>query len=242
MKINNEVRKIRIVIIDSGISRNESYLKNSIKKEIGFEFNTNRDVIELHNPKIKHEHGTVIAKTIKSMCSDVEFISINILDENLSANGRVLIEALKQSLTYKPQIVHLSLGTTKLKYWYSLKKLTRILNKNNIIVVSAANNEGKRSYPAYFKDVVGVKGTNINNDGFYYDDEFFYSSLYLPEVLCKDNEKYKRICGNSISAAYITGHISKIILDLNLKSNKEIVDYLKYEGLKNHCVRYISNK
>lgn len=200
--INKEIPKIRIVIIDSGIYRNESYLKDSIKKEIGFEFDTKWDAIELPNPKIKNEHGTVIAKTIKYICSDVEFISINILDENLSSNGRVLIEALKQSLTYKPHIVHLSLGTTKLKYWYSLKRFTRVLSKNNIIVVSAANNEGKRSYPAYLKDVVGVKGKSMNNDGFYYDDKFFYASLHLPEALCKDNEKYKHIYGNSISAAF----------------------------------------
>lgn len=238
----NKQEKITIIVIDSGIDSEDEFLRDSLKDEIGYTLIPDTGIKEERNLPITNMHGTLVAKTIKYTCRDVEFVSINILNENLSSDGRVLIEALQRAVDFKPQIVHLSLGTTKLKYWYPLKKITTTLNKNNIIVVSAANNEGKRSYPAYLKDVVGVKGKNMKSDGFYYDDKFFYASLHLPEDLCKYNKKYQYIHGNSVSAAYITGYISKVILDLNLKSNKEIVDYLKCEGLKNYYRRYISNK
>lgn len=235
IKINNE--KIRIVIIDSGIDTNETYLRNYIKEETGFKLNEKLDVVEEHNPKIKNDHGTVIAKTIKYICNEVEFISINILDENLSTDGRVLIQALKKSISYNPHIVHLSLGTTKIKYWYPLKKLCKFLNKNNVIIVSAANNEGKRSYPAYLKEVIGVKGENINNT-YFYNNKFFYSSLGLPNDLCISSKRYRDVTGNSISAAYITGYICRTILELGNKSNKEIIAYLKSEGQKNYNENY----
>jgi hypothetical protein len=238
IKINNE--KIRIVIIDSGIDTNETYLRNSIKEETGFKLNEKLDVVEEHNPKIKNDHGTVIAKTIKYICNEVEFISINILDENLSTDGRVLIQALKKSMSYKPHIVHLRLGTTKIKYWYPLKKLCKFLNKNNVIIVSAANNEGKRSYPAYLKEVIGVKGANVNNT-YLYNDKFFYASLGLPNDLCINNKRYKDLRGNSISAGYMTGYICRAILGSNNKSNKEVIEYLKNEGLKNYYNIYLDS-
>jgi hypothetical protein len=52
------------------------------------------------------------------------------------------------------------LGTTKIKYWYPLKKICKFLNKNNVIIVSAANkevieylkNEGLKNYYNIYLD------------------------------------------------------------------------------------------
>ncbi len=234
INIINESKKVRIVLVDSGINTAENNLNNSLIDEVGISFDTSMNVIERSKPIVENDHGTVIAETIKSICNNVEFISINILDKNLTTNGRILLAALKKAMSYNPNIVHLSLGTTKLKYWFHLRKITKTLNRNNVIIVSAAENNGRKSYPAYLKHVVGVKGTNLKNDEFYYNNNFFYSPLYLPDVIINSNEKYKHICGNSISAAYITGHICNIILKLNIKKNNEIVDCLKSEGMKNY--------
>jgi hypothetical protein len=230
----NKQEKIRIVVVDSGIDSEDDFLRDSIKDEIGYILMPDTGIMEERKPPITNMHGTLVAKTIKYTCRDVEFVSINILNENLSSDGRVLIKALQRAADFKPRIVHLSLGTTKLKYWYPLKKITTALNKNNIVVVSAASNEGSVSYPAYFSNVVGAKGIDSKeNTIFYYEDKFFYSSLYLPSQLRESNKKYNYIRGNSIAAAYITGHISNSMLQQNTKDNKSILENFKSKSLNN---------
>lgn len=231
--------KVRIVIIDSGIDINEKYLKGYIKKDIGYRFDSNYKIINELNPMVRNMHGTLIAKTIKYICNDVEFISINILDENLRGDSTKLMKALDEALIFNPHIVHLSLGLTKFKYFFLLKKYIKRLNDNNVIVVSAANNEGRRSYPAYYKDVVGVKGLDISDDSFYHCGRFFCASLFLPQFIIDENEMYKTIQGNSISAAYITGHISNIIMKSNLINNNDIVQCLRNKGKENYIASNI---
>lgn len=237
MSMKYEVKKrnkIRIVVIDSGIDIKDEFLRDSVIDEIGYNFDEIKGVDEEEHPIVENMHGTLIAKTIKHICSDIEFVSINILNEYLCADGRVLVKALKKAGDFNPHIVHLSLGTTKLKYWYALKIGVKALNKKNTIVVAAASNDEQTSYPAYFGNVVGVKGSDSQNiESFYYKNKFFYSHLTLPDKFLKDNSEYKRIKGNSISAAYITGHLSNCMLQLNVKDLKSILANFRAKGIEN---------
>lgn len=214
--INN---KVRVVIIDSGIDRSKNNLKDNVMEAISIKINSRGYIEKTEKSMTNNEHGTLVASCIKYIYDNVELIDINILDKSLTTDGRVLLKALEESINYNPDIVHLSLGTTKFKYWFPLKRIVRKLRKNNIIVVSAANNYGLKSYPAYLKGVVGVKGREVDDLNWHiYEDGFYYAPYKLPKELCyKKNQE--KIRGTSIAAAYITGYFCKYVKN----GNKNII-------------------
>ncbi|MCX7920904.1 MAG: S8 family serine peptidase [Clostridia bacterium] len=235
--INTDERQkpVRIVVIDSGINASKSDLSRFVKESIGFRVNNEGYIVEDKNIEIKNKHGTVIAMIIRNICKNVEFISMNILNERLATDGRILICAFHQALDYKPDIIHLSLGTTRWRYRFALRKIVKEAEKNNIIVVSAANNEGLKSYPAYTKGVVGVKGrADITGyREFWYQKGFFYAPLGVRDIYgINEIDNGERSVGNSMAAAYITGHIASIKCSKNIKSNAEIIEYLKSRAVK----------
>lgn len=211
METNNKSKKVRVVVIDSGIDVNQYDLKNNVIESIGIRVNDEGIIEKKTNTSIENEHGTLVAACIKYIYSDIELVDINILDKNLSGNGDVFIKALKESIKYNPDIINLSLGTTKFKYWIRLMLIIRKLRKKGVIVVAAADNSGIKSYPAYLKGAIGVKGNEIEEYKTYgYDGKFYYAYGRLPKELCKKKQHYN-IYGNSIACGYISGHVCKSI-------------------------------
>jgi hypothetical protein len=159
---------------------------------------------------------------IKHICSNVEFISINILNENLATDGRVLIHAIEQTVQFKPDIIHMSLGTTKWRHILPIKRIIKQARKKNIIVVSAADNEGSRSYPAYLKGVVGVKALNTGKfEDMYFQKGFFFAPFHTWGIPGTEGLKSKNCGGSSMAAAYVTGAIARIKLENSLYTGEE---------------------
>jgi len=229
--INNKAQKppIRIVIIDSGIDTRKSNLSKFVKESIGFQVNTDGCIVEDMSMKARHQHGTVISMVIRHICKDVEFISMNILDEELATDGRILIHALKKAISYKPDIINLSLGTTKQEYKEVLEDITNEAEENNIIIVAATNNRGYTSYPACIKGVVGVKGAKTDSIAkFGYMNGFFYAPVGATCIEGIDEiDGAECIKGTSMAAAYITGHLALIKHLKDIQESKDVIDYMK---------------
>jgi subtilisin family serine protease len=201
-------------------------LAKYVKKSTGFKVNDEGYIVEDQNLKPRHEHGTAIAMIIRDICENVEFISVNILNERLTTDGRVLIHAFREALSYKPDIIHLSLGTTRWRYKFPLKRLVKEATGKDVVIVSAANNQGIKSYPAFIKGVVGVKGYRlINKSEFFYENNFFYAPIGTKNISgISELEHGDKEIGNSMAAAYITGHIA---MKYDLKSTKGIEDFIE---------------
>lgn len=183
-------------------------------------------IVEDQSLKPRHEHGTAIAMIIRDIFENVEFISVNILNERLTTDGRVLIHAFREALLYKADIIHLSLGTTRWRYKFPLKRLVKEAAKNDVIVVSAANNQGIKSYPAFINGVVGVKGNMaLNKSEFSYNDGFFYAPMETKDIVgINELQHGDRAIGNSMAAAYITGHIA---MKYVLKGTNGVEDFIE---------------
>ncbi|KAA5806830.1 hypothetical protein BFT35_13100 [Thermoanaerobacterium thermosaccharolyticum] len=216
---------VKIALIDSGIDINIPKLNNSVLESICI--NINDDGINIiKDAKINHIHGTIISLIIKHICNNVQFININILNNNLRSDGRVLIHALDRAISYKPDIINLSLGTNKYKYKYSLNKLINICKKNNIIVISATDNEGHKCYPAYLKNVIGVRASKIPNK-IYYSNRFIYAPSTAMDIL-KAYGLEDHYEGTSISTAYVTGQIANLLQSSENIGKDDILRYLPY--------------
>lgn len=222
MKIESENRrKIRVVVIDSGIDINKYNLKENVIESVGFRINKNGIIERRRNMDIENEHGTMIASCIKYICKDVELIDINILDENLLSNSKVLIKALKYAKSFKPHIINLSLGTTLKRYWIPLKITINSLVKENILIVASVDNCGVKTYPADYKNTIGVKGRNDSDiNRIFYCNNYYYASGWENEVVY-DYKKNNKCYGNSIATAYVTGYFCKVIKKLNFNIKKD---------------------
>lgn len=205
----NTKKKVRIVVIDSGIDKNKYNLQEFVKKSIGLRIDSCGKIKFTNDPIIENKHGTLIAACIKHINNNVEFIDINILDSDLSCNGDLLIEALKYSKEFKPNIINLSLGTTSKFYGLKMRKIIKQIIKKGTIVISACENNNKICYPAFLKGVIAVKGNeNCSLYNYKYSEKFYYTYNRLPRTLCL-NDNDKKFIGNSIACSYITGQLSE---------------------------------
>ncbi len=225
-------KPIVVAVVDSGIDTGKSELNNYVTKCTGFSVNPEGCIVEDQTADIKHPHGTAIAMIIKHLCQNIEFISVNILNERLTADGRILLYALEQVLKYQPDIIHLSLGVTKWKYKLPLGRIVKKAMKSNIHIVAAANNKGIRSYPAYLKGVIGVKGGSFKDKSeFYYKDKFFYAPPDTENIPGMEAYKCRCMRGTSMSAAYMTGHIANLLTAKTSLSHEALKELLIAQAL-----------
>ncbi len=213
-------KTITVAIIDGGLDPKEFNVKSSI----GFRLNQSGDIEKVDNPKIENEHGIIVARCIKHIYENVEFIDINILDDELSCNGYVLLKALKYCQSIQADIINLSLGTTKKRYWLAMRKIIKRLNKQNVIIVAAENNGERKSYPANIRGVIGVKGNElIDCSKYIFNNGFYYTSGKLPKTLVL-KKKHEEIHGNSLACAFMTGHICGAISSFEIENVKRSIN------------------
>lgn len=226
---------VTVAILDSGINPNVSHLSNHIRESTGFRFDDKQTIIEDKSMTVTHEHGTMVALVIKHLCQAVTFININILNEKLRTDGRILIHALNHALHLKPDIIHLSLGTKKWRYKWGLQKIVDKALQQEIVIVAAASNDGKKAYPACLKDVIGVKMEKFTDIYSYrYHNGFFYAPLDVSGVTGFDFFQGRQIGGCSTSAAYITGHLSRIKAAENTETADDLIMQLKRQAMNNN--------
>jgi len=203
---------VRIAVIDSGIDASVSDLKRYVSTNKSYGLDKAGRIGEQPGTQSRHVHATIIGLIIRSLCQDIELVSINILDEKLQADGRELLYALKASLEFGVNIVHLSLGTKDKRYIPGFNRLIRKAVRKNILVIAAAHNDNGICYPAFLKHVWRVKSLGLAPfDGYVYADGSFWASYAAKNIPGVAEKEMKEIIGNSIAAAYITGHAARII-------------------------------
>jgi len=209
-------------------------LNECVIQSTGFGVNSEGYIEENSTLPVRNLHGTIVAEIIRHICSDVEFISVNILDEDLSSDGRILAYSLSRVFDYKPDIIHMSLGTVKKRYIFPLRKIVKEAKKLNITMVAAAENLGRVSYPAYLKGVIGVKADRFDDCMQYsYNQGFFYAPAGIDGIeslqSLQEISALGNIRGTSLSAAYISGHLARLLKDKNNFSYNEAKEALLKE-------------
>jgi subtilisin family serine protease len=206
-------RPVKVVVLDSGIDTDKGGLVEHVKESIHFSLDINGVVLETKQYSYNNDHGTAVAMAIKHITPNVEFISMNILNEQLRSDGRVLLYAFKRAIDCNPDIIHMSLGTKKFRYAKPLKKLAYEAREHEVFVVAAANNNKVRSLPARLNNVIGVLGlSDLNPENYCFKNKYFYACDNVNDVRrIGDIPNYKYLTGSSIAAAFISGHIARLI-------------------------------
>ncbi|MFZ2647287.1 MAG: DUF1611 domain-containing protein [Lactococcus chungangensis] len=219
-----------VVLIDSGVKISHTALKTYKKEGISVQkFNDEYIINDDFNDS--YGHGTAIYYTLKKENPNIRIFVIKLFQEDLTVNLDDIIFALniiKNNISCK--IVHMSLGVSFCENLELFENICNELYEKNIFIVSAFDNLGTLSYPAAFKNVIGVDmvSKGISNKGYQYvtnspvNIRFLAHSQYLPFV----NGEFKNLLGSSFFAPYISSLIYKNYLEI-LSSGNNIHDFLK---------------
>lgn len=110
-------------------------------------------------------HGTNCAAIIARLCKECELFSIRILDQYGMGSIQKLEPALSWCLKHHIQVVNLSFGSTHFQDRMEIRKIINHYVNNGMIIVAASSNDGYKTFPASFSNVIGVAaGNNLCTD------------------------------------------------------------------------------
>lgn len=222
------MKKIRIAIIDSGIDTNNSYFSKYIYdgKCICYDGEECRIKKNFHDD---NGHGTLCASVILKECKDVQFYIIKIMNRYGVTNLKTLEYALEYLKKERINIISLSLSIVEGRYSKKIKSLCNYYYENGIIIVCSFSNGKKRSYPAAFKSVIGVRGFILENEKSIWERKFGREIIvdhnpYLYMGLDGQYVLYGK--SNSYACAKMTGIIARKMNELNYYSVQEIKKWI----------------
>lgn len=156
---------IRVAIIDDGVC------EDKIKQQYIKHFRINKQCMITgtnYCPKTL-THGTLCALIISEMARNShEINSIKVKAKN--RNGRIesLIRAIDYCVESRIDIINLSIGSTSPDDEISLEEATKRAFGAGIVVVAAYSNDNKKTYPASFEHVIGVRHSEKARNGIYH--------------------------------------------------------------------------
>ncbi len=154
-----EMKKVTIAILDSGVDLDHEDLKDSIVG--GYDFINNDDMADDDRGHGTHVAGIAAAirnnsKGIAGVAGGSKIMPVKVLDENGEGSTETVVKGINYAVENGADIINLSLGT----YYRSMAVEDAINNAlvKDIVVVAAVGNEYSRlvSYPAAFDGVIGV--------------------------------------------------------------------------------------
>ena len=186
------------------------------------------DFTDNDNPP-RGQHGSRCAQIVYGIEKNVQFVSINIINENHKGNISLLYKALKWCLFHNINIINMSLGTLNYHEGIGIAKIITELSEKGTLIVAAYHNSNMITYPAALPRVFGVR-QDRNNTMSNYEHVFSTEKLLNEENQIvvhydgglKQPAVYYTI-SNSLAAPVITG---KLAAEINKRP------MLSFEGAK----------
>lgn len=203
-----------IAIIDDGLNYNRLGLKCPY-----IEYEIIDGVISriesLHQDR--ESHGLICAKIIETHIDD-DFLLVSIrVKKDDKTGGKIsdLITAILFCINIKVDIISISLGTCDCYKKSKLHKTVKQAMNKGIILVAAVSNDGEKTYPALFKEVIAVKA-NIRGVGerLLKVEDSVYGEIYeiwpKNELQTIDGQLFRFVESNSFACPLIASAIAKI--------------------------------
>lgn len=226
------MKKIEIIIIDSGVKSNHpSFAGDSIK---GFQFSLDSNIINDFDDSFGH--GTAIYGIVRKVRDYANITNIKIPNIENGVDEELLIGVLEYiSDKLNPDIINLSLGIN-ITYNHSvLYEICKKLSDKGVIIVAAFDNTGAFSYPAAFDCVIGVTtGREANNtkEFIYIQDEIVNIAAFGGiQRLAWTTPDYIMFGGNSFACSHVTVQIAQYIRD-GINNIYDILNKFKDNAVK----------
>lgn len=222
------MRKVRVAVVDSGVR-------------------LDHPAVGGHSPQIVYHsglkegegacgHGTAIYNIIKKTENFADIINFQITNKEEEISGEALLSCLSIIRDeYDVDIVNLSLGLSLCDDIAGLRRICDDLCSKGVIIVSAFDNIGSISYPAAFKNVIGV--TSIDScrktgDFIVFDDDVInIGANGNVQRLAWDKPDYIFFYGNSFACAHVTVQVARFMSE-GIASFSEIMDRFREIALQ----------
>lgn len=226
---------VKVAIIDSAISRDLVLIETKKRSEYCIE---DGRVVGKEKINTGCTHGTHVLNNILYECSDIEVISVEILDQNNKGKALDLLKALEFCIQEKVSFINISLGisTTNTVLIDALKIECDKAVERGIVIISAKENSGANSYPASFSNVISVSSNHNNAKEEYvsYDEEQNDICFCSADIMSKGNNNFEILTGNSYLCGYVTGVVSSCHKTIsNLNEAKKAIKFFGDTTIKN---------
>ena len=231
------MRKIKVAIIDSGINCDivNDDVRNCIKTGYLVHDDEECTVQEVSPAELcdYNGHGTVCASIVNRIAPEAEIIPVCILGKNGRCTPNKLAAALELAKRLDVRIINMSLSSNDLFIRHKLKKLTKELEEQGKICVASKSNDRRISFPADFKDVIGVAGRiDVFNDGFEYDSQkkIQVTASGATELMEFHMPGANFFRGNSRAAAIFSGVLADACVKGKFTTKEEAKEYMRSES------------
>lgn len=203
-------RGVRVAVVDSGIDADHEVLEGCVDQDGGVEVVGTAGGIDVRSGRHRDAfgHGTACAGIVHAIAPDARITSVKVLDGRLGATGTGFVRGFAWAVREGFDLVNLSLGTTRRDLALAFHELCDEAYFRGSLVVAAASNTGRPSYPSTYASVASV-ACNLARDPFRFHfnpdppTEFLARGVDV-EAAWKDGATV-RTTGNSYAAATLTG-------------------------------------
>lgn len=219
-------RKTVVAVIDSGINMKEKvflerHIRNYSYQDNGFELSTSNVI---------NTHGAEVIKILLHEDSDLEIISMQILQENNKCPLLYVVRAIEFCIELKVDVINMSLGTCILDQ--RKKKLLefaceKAIDSGIVIFAADTNARGKKSYPANFDKVIRVSSNQ--EDPAYCNISYMGKSISFSEniVYVPEDARCTVRGGTSYLCPLVVGLFCRFVSNRQL-DNSAINDFFSY--------------
>lgn len=200
-------KKITIGVIDSGVDKNHHAISNVIE---GYSFLADNSD-DAWSDQVGH--GTACAYIINNIAPDAIIIPVKVLNPQLETTLESVISAI-YLLADKEEvfIINLSIGSTD-KVSKELERACDYAYSKNKIIVAAASDSQRLSFPAAYNSVIGVGSVKLKGKNEYLYDPNSFPGLFAngdrQRLAWKDNS-YIFLGGSSFAAPRISAILALI--------------------------------
>ncbi len=201
----------RVAVVDSGIEADHPDLGDCVVRDGGVEVRVTDDgeTVERLGP---HDdsvgHGTACAGIIHGIAPEASITSVKVLGPGLRGRAAAFLRGLAWAVEQRFDVVNLSLGTNRREWALPFYEICDQAYFSGSLVVTAANNLPKTSFPSLYASVTSV-ASSLSTDPFRFHHnpepptEFLAPGVGV-EVAWRGASRIDAT-GNSYAAPHISG-------------------------------------
>ena len=206
----------RVAILDSGVEEGHP-LVGTVQRFVAVEDSPDDPdaVLFVDGPHTDlYGHGTACAGLIRRLAPAAELISVRVLGPDLKGSAYFFANALEWCIDNDVDVVNLSLSTANDDYAEIFHELVDRATAHNVMVVSAMNNERKRSIPSEYSGVFSVAccpGQDFERVLRNPSPPAEWGAVGVDIEVAWSGGGTITASGNSFAAAVLAGHLARIV-------------------------------
>ena len=166
---------VRVAIVDSGIEAGHPALEGCVEVDAGIAVQVDAagDTVDVPGPHADDfGHGTACAGIIHSIAPAARITSVKVLGAGLTGKAAGFLRGLGWAVEQGYDVINLSLGTNRRDWALPFHEVCDEAYFRGSLVVTAANNVARPSFPSLYASVVSV-ACNLATDPmrFHYNPE-----------------------------------------------------------------------